>query len=251
MLWKLNSAWPTVIWQLYDWFLNPTSAYYFTKKALEPLHIQLNEDDYKVTIINTYHKGLEDLNADVKVYDFDLNVKWEKNMKFNIGEDSYKELFKVPDIKNIKGTYFVKLILTDTKGKVVSDNFYWFSSEKGFDQKVYQALKKARIDNKEYAKKVDHTDLASLKRVKLDLSYEFKEKNNEIIVTVKVKNNSKGLAFLNRLMVTRGEGGDEVLPTIWDDNFFTLFPGEEKILIAKFAKADLHGKKPVVAVDLN
>ena len=56
MIWKLNSTWPTVLWQLYDWFLNPTSAYYFAKKALEPLHIQLNEHDFTVSIINAQHK---------------------------------------------------------------------------------------------------------------------------------------------------------------------------------------------------
>jgi len=251
MLWKLNSTWPTVVWQLYDWFLNPTSAYYYTKKALEPLHIQLNESDYTVSVINTKHKALNNLKAIVKVYDFDLNVKWEKEQVLSIGEDRYKELFKVPEIKNLKGTYFVKLTLSNSKGEVASDNFYWFSSSKGVDQKVYEAVKRAGVDSKEYAKKTDHTDLSSLERVKLDLNHKFIDKGTEIVAEITAKNNSKGLAFMNRLMITKGNGGEEVLPTIWSDNFFTLLPGEEKTLTASLSKADLDGKEPVVTLDLN
>ncbi len=251
MLWKLNSTWPTVVWQLYDWFLNPTSAYYFTKKALEPVHIQLNEQDFKVSIINAQHKKFDDLKAGVKVYDFDLNVKWEKDTLFNIGEDRYKELFNVPEIKGISGTYFIKLTLNEKNGKEISENFYWFSSAKGVDDKVYEAVKRAGVDSKEYAKRVDHTDLSSLKRVKLDLNCEFIDEDTEIVAKVKAKNTTKGLAFMNRLMVTKGKDGEEILPTIWSDNFFTLLPGEEKVLTARFTKADLDGKEPIVITDIN
>lgn len=251
MLWKLNSTWPTIVWQLYDWFLNPTSAYYYTKKALEPLHIQLNEDDFMVSIINKQHREHKNLKASVKVYDFDLNVKWEKETEFTIGEDRFKELFKLPEIKDLKGTYFVKLVLTNAKGNLVSDNFYWFSSSSGVDQKVYEAVKRAGVDSKEYAKRVDHTDLASLGKIDLDLSFDIATKGNIKIVVVKVKNTTKKLAFMNRLMVIKGKGGDEVLPTIWSDNFFTLFPGEEKELTAQFAIVDLEGKEAIVITDMN
>jgi exo-1,4-beta-D-glucosaminidase len=251
MLWKLNSTWPTVVWQLYDWFLNPTSAYYFTKKALEPLHIQLNEDDFTVSVINAMHKEHKNLKVSVKVYDFDLNVKWEKEQVLSIGEDRYKEVFKVPEVKGIKGTFFVKLILKDTNGNTVSDNFYWFSNAKGVDSKVYEAVKRAGVDSKEYAKKVDHTDLSALKKVKLDLSYKITEDGKEKVATVTVKNNTKGLAFMNRLMVVKGKDGEEVLPAFWSDNFFTLLPGEEKVLTVRFAAEDLDGKEPVVITDMN
>ncbi|MEO6843625.1 MAG: sugar-binding domain-containing protein, partial [Ginsengibacter sp.] len=42
MLWKLNAALPSVIWQVYDWYLNPNAGYYFMQRAVEPVHIQLN-----------------------------------------------------------------------------------------------------------------------------------------------------------------------------------------------------------------
>ena len=45
MLWKLNAAFPSVVWQVYDWYLEPNSGYYFMKRACEAVHIQLNLDD--------------------------------------------------------------------------------------------------------------------------------------------------------------------------------------------------------------
>ncbi|MCF6222514.1 MAG: beta galactosidase jelly roll domain-containing protein [Flavobacteriaceae bacterium] len=251
MLWKLNSTWPTIVWQLYDWFLNPTSAYYYTKKALEPVHIQLNEDDFTVSVINTQHEVQNNLKASVKLYDFDLNIKWEKETNFTIEEDRYKELFKVPEIKGLKGTYFVRLILTNAQGKEISNNFYWFSASTGVDEKIYEAVKRAGVDSKEYAKKVDHTDLTSLERIKLDLNFNINSEGEEKIIVVSVKNISKQLASLNRLMVTKGIGGGEVLPCFWSDNFFTLLPGEEKTLNVRFAISDLEGKEPIVVQDMN
>ncbi len=251
MLWKLNSTWPTVVWQLYDWFLNPTSAYYFSKKALEPLHIQLNEHDFTVSIINTQHQQHQNLTATAKVYDFDLNVTWEKEEKFTIGEDHYKELFKVTKSNAISSTYFVKLVLKNSEGDIVSDNFYWFSDNEDVDEKIYAALKVAKVDSKELSTRVDHTDLSSLKKVDLDLTQTITNEGGETDIKVTAKNASKGLAFLNRLMVTKGKGGDEVLPTFWSDNFFTLLPDEEKVLTARFTTTDLDGKEAVVVLDKN
>ena len=34
MLWKLNAAFPSVVWQIYDWYLLPNAGYYFMQKAL-------------------------------------------------------------------------------------------------------------------------------------------------------------------------------------------------------------------------
>lgn len=229
MLWKLNSAWPTVVWQLYDWFLNPTSAYYFAKRALEPLHIQLNEHDFTVCVINTNHKEHKNLSASVRVLDFDLNVKWEKEEKINIEEDQYKDIFQLPEIEGLTTTYFVKLELKDGDGRIVSDNFYWFSSENN----------------------VDLHDLSKLHIVDLDLSPVLTDEGDEYYMQVVVKNSSNDLAFLHRLMITKGKDGEEVLPTFWDDNFFSLLPGEEKVITARFAKADLEGKEPVVVLDKN
>jgi beta-galactosidase/beta-glucuronidase len=229
MIWKLNAIWPQVLWQIYDWFLNPNAGYFYTKKALEPVHIQLNENDFTVSVINTNHKVQQDLTARVQVLNYDMKVNWVKEEKFIIEADRYKELFKLPELKNLTPVYFVKLVLKDSDGKILSDNFYWFSSAKY---------------------KVDLTDITRLPKVNLDIKYDLLyDEYNQGYMKVVVKNPTNKLAFFNRLLITKGEGGDEVWPTFWSDNFFSLLPGEEKVITARFAIQDLDGKEPVLVLD--
>lgn len=150
-------------------------------------------------------------------------------VQINIGEDRYKEIFKLPEINDLTTTYFVKLELKDSNGKIVSENFYGFSSKE----------------------EVDLSDLIKLKKVDLAITHEFTEEGNEIVAEVRVKNPTNSLAFMNRLMISKDQSGDEVLPTFWSDNFFSLLPGEEKVITARFTKEDLEGMKPVVILDKN
>jgi beta-galactosidase/beta-glucuronidase len=227
MIWKLNATWPQVLWQIYDWFLNPNAGYFYAKKAMEPLHIQLNENNFTVSVINRNHVSHEGLTASVKVIDIDSNIKWSKDEKLSIDQDCYKELLQIPHIDGLTPVYFVKLELKDEKGNVLSDNFYWFSS----------------------TGKDDLSQLAKLNKPGLDIKKDVTYQDDQVIIKVTVSNPSGKLAFFNRMMVIKGEGGDEVLPTFWSDNYFSLLPGETKSVIAKFAKQDLDGKEPVVVLD--
>ena len=39
--WMLNNAWPSLIWHLYDYYLQPAGGYFGAKKACEPLHVHV------------------------------------------------------------------------------------------------------------------------------------------------------------------------------------------------------------------
>jgi hypothetical protein len=171
----------------------------------------------------------QNLTANVQVLNGDMKLNWEKEEKFTIGADRYQELFRLTSLENLTPTYFVKLVLKDSEGKILSDNFYWFSSKKD---------------------KVDLTDIAKLPKVNLDIKHELSyDEYDEGYMKVVVTNPTDKLAFFNRLLITKGEGGDEVWPTFWSDNFFSLMPGEEKVITARFAKQDLDGEKPVLVLD--
>ena len=57
-------------------------------------------------------------------------------------------------------------------------------------------------------------------------------------------------AFLMRADVRRGPlgGDDQVLPIRWSDNDQTIWPGESLTLTARYRRADLRGRTPVVTV---
>lgn len=228
MLWKLNDCWPSVLWQLYDWYLCQNASYFYAQKAMEPIHIQMNANNRMVSLINTRHVSLDSLVLLARVVDLNMNVPWFKSEPVSVEADSYKELFTIPAGKIPTPVYFVKLELK-RKGKLLSENTYWLSS----------------------SEKPDYSALATLDPVVVDVSGFKEDVGKECHITVNMKNNSGKLSFFNRLVLTRGEVGEEILPTFWDSNFIILFPGESKTVNATIEKEDLHGANPYLSIDGN
>jgi len=40
----------------------------------------------------------------------------------------------------------------------------------------------------------------------------------------------------------------DVVPVFWEDNYFSLMPGEERIISVGYDTAELHGAHPVIQV---
>lgn len=226
MLWKLNSCWPDVAWQVYDWYLTPNAAYYFTKKAMEPVHLQLNANSETVTLVNTTDRPLDSLVAEATIVDFFLKEQWTRRDTVNIAPDSYSELFKLPNPGKLAAVYLVNLKLFDGQGNEIGRNTYWrYSQHPNF----YWLL---RMDQGELTKDVN---------VERD--------GDEYVVTVDLHCSDDGIAFFKHLTISDSETGASVDPVFWNDNFVTLMPGESMRLTARLA-CDLlpQGKLPVVRI---
>ena len=52
-LWKVNAAWPSMVWQVFDWYLRPNAGYYSMRSACRPLHVQHSVDDQTVQVVST------------------------------------------------------------------------------------------------------------------------------------------------------------------------------------------------------
>lgn len=129
--WMLNNAWPEMIWHLYDYFLNPGAAYFATKKACEPIHIQYSYDDNSIWIINSLYDKKFNMNALAEIYDIHGRkiFSFSKEIK-EITEDSSTSLFFIPKLTSLSQTYFLKLSLfNQTTKKILSSNFYWLSTK--------------------------------------------------------------------------------------------------------------------------
>ena len=99
--WKLNSAWPDLIWQLYDTYLQPNGSFYAVRKACTPLHAIYRYGFDDIYLAN------EDLNdADgltVKIRAFDLKSKeiFADQWKGDIKSNQSKFIYKLPEIKDL------------------------------------------------------------------------------------------------------------------------------------------------------
>ena len=85
--------------------------------------------------------------------------------------------------------------------------------------------------------------------VELDVASEISDGDGESSARVRIHNPTEHLAFMVHLAVTKGADGLEVTPTFWEDNYFSLLPGETRTVTCAFASADLDGAPPVVRVE--
>ena len=95
MLWMSQSAYPSFVWQTYDYYYDLNGAYWGVKKACEPVHIQWSSADNTVKVSNTSLKNLEHLNAEAKVYNSDgkLVNKYTMHASMNVKANSVTPCF--------------------------------------------------------------------------------------------------------------------------------------------------------------
>ena len=71
MTWMSQSAYPSLVWQTYDYYFDPTGAYWGVRKACEHVHIQWSYADNSVKAVNTTTEPLDGITATARVYDLD------------------------------------------------------------------------------------------------------------------------------------------------------------------------------------
>ncbi len=241
--WMYNSAWPKLWWQLYDYYLMPNGAFYGARKACEPVHILYNYGTREVALVNNSLGDLDDLRAAIKVYNFDLTDKFSKEWTVSLAPNESQRIFTLPNIQGLSRTYFVDLRLYDKGGASVSSNFYVLSTKP-------DVLDEAKTEwfvtpDKDYA---DYTDLNKLPQVQLKASHRFTKEGSKDIVIVELGNPASHLAFMVELRLLKDKSGESVLPIFWEDNYFSLLPGEKRTLRGSFAVEDLGGEKPVLKI---
>jgi Exo-beta-D-glucosaminidase Ig-fold domain len=178
-----------------------------------------------VTVVNQTLQPRNHLEAHAQVYNFDGKLLWEKRAAVNAAPNTYGDLFAISNIDRLTPVYFLRLLLRDDLGNV-SRNVYCLSN----------------------AAAADFRDLAKLRAVPLDIRSTTESKARESITTVRLRNSTEQIAFFLHAALVRGEHGEEVLPVRWDDNYFSLAPGETREVSATYAVDDLQGAAPVVEV---
>lgn len=225
LMWMSHSCWPSMVWQTYDYYFEPTAAYFAIKKASEPLHIQWNPATDEVEVVN-YHAGLRPgLKARVQVLNMDATVAWEKEVTVDSREDTTEKCIKLEFPDGLSQVHFIKLVLEEN-GKAVSENFYHRSKV----ENNYQALKQ-------------------LPKVSLRAQTQYdKGDDGEWKAEVTVENRSDTPALMVRLNIVGDKDGKQFLPIFYSDNYFALLPGETKVVRVHWKDVDTRGNAPLLKV---
>jgi len=224
LIWMSHPAWPSLLWQTYDYFFDTDASYYGAKKGAEPLHIQWNAATDAVEVVN-YNAGAQQrLTAHAEVLGLDGVVKWEKRASVDSSEDSTVSPFKMEFPDGISGTNFIRLSLLHGNA-VVSSNFYLHG-----------------------VKEQDYTGIRTLAKVMVSVATHVERHGTEWMLTAELHNSGAAPALMVRVKAVRAKTGDPIVPGLYDDNYVALMPGERRTIHVRVLDADTRGETPRIVV---
>ncbi|HEY1471397.1 MAG TPA: glycoside hydrolase family 2 protein [Candidatus Acidoferrum sp.] len=242
--WMLNNAWPGLIWHLYDYSLRPAGGYFGTKKALEPVHAQFSYDDRGVVVVNSTQEAQKGLRIVAKTYDVKMKELFSRESTTDVAADGVSKTFAIPEPSAENTTYFLNLQLYRPTGELLSRNFYWLSSMP--DTLDFSKTEWYYTPLTSFA---DFKALQDLSKATVKASIKTHETGEEAGGHVTVENTGTGLAFLVRLRLLKQKGETEILPVFWEDNYFSLMPGEKRDVAVNVRKTDAGDAKLELVVD--
>jgi hypothetical protein len=222
LIWMSQSAYPTMIWQTYDYYYDLTGAYFGARSACEPIHIQWNVASNSVKVINNKNYDLKGLTAQADLYGLDgkIIIGYSSTQTINANANAATEAFVAlagKDTLALPGVYFLKLKLYDAKHQLLSDNFYWIGK-----------------------KYLDYTALNKMPAVGGSLTISkplVKTAANGVnkLLTYTITNNSKTTAAFGIRAQLLDSKGTQILPAFLNDGYFSLMQGETKQLQVEVA----------------
>ncbi|MCE5313784.1 MAG: sugar-binding domain-containing protein [Armatimonadota bacterium] len=67
LYWMFNDSWPAISWSLVDYYLRPKAAYYYAKRAFEPVIVSFKQLDDRVRVYVTTDDRLQAIDAMLQV----------------------------------------------------------------------------------------------------------------------------------------------------------------------------------------
>jgi exo-1,4-beta-D-glucosaminidase len=245
--WKLNSAWPELIWQLYDTYLQPNGAFYAVRKACNPIHAIYRYGFDDIYLTNEDLSEAQGLKVKIRAFDINSKQVLSDQLSVDIKSNTSKFIYKLPVIKGLTSVWFLELSIIDKNNNQLDNSIYWLSVKK--DILDYDAAKKLAWPYYTPAKQfADFTMLDKLPKVKLQYDYQLSKDEKNGKISLKVKNPSESLAFFIFFDVLDPVTRNPVLPIFWNDNYVTLLPGEERTYEANYFLSDTQGSRPVIEV---
>jgi exo-1,4-beta-D-glucosaminidase len=234
--WMLNNAWPSVIWHLYDYYLDAGGGYFGTKEACEPMHVQYSYDDHSVYLVSSLPVAAPSLTVHAEVYDFQLHRLFGQTRTVDVAADDSQRVINIPAgiFQPANSTHFVRLELKKQSGKVVSRNFYWIPNPlTNFDWSDPDTPAKS-LENMQALRSLPKS------QVRGTLTIVGRE------LRVHLENPSNALAFQIQLAASSADG-KPVTPMLWSDDFIELMPDEHRDLTAMLPER-FAGAAPTITV---
>ncbi|MFT6715760.1 MAG: exo-1,4-beta-D-glucosaminidase [Saprospiraceae bacterium] len=235
--WMLNSAWPETFWQLYDFYLQPTGAYFGTKKANEQVLGIYNYGDHGIYLVNDKPSTLKSVQVAVKVFNSKSELLHTLDTTLSDVAGGSHKVFSLKATSD--STEFVFVTTTEDNGTTHKNN-YWLSPIEDVIDPNYDNSSWIYTPNLSFC---DFTALRNLSKVELGLESADTPDGIEVVLS----NKSDQIAFGIQATVIDSETKEDVAPAIWSDNYIMLKGKENQVLQVTFNK--VAGKKYEIVIN--
>ncbi|MGB6973915.1 MAG: discoidin domain-containing protein [Terracidiphilus sp.] len=225
LIWMSHPAWPSLLWQTYDYFFDTDAGYYGAKKGAEPLHIQWNAATDAVEVVNDSAGDQNGLTVRAEVLNVDGSLKWEKSATLDSREDSTVSPLQMEYPAGLSRTHFIRLTLS-RGGAILSSNFYL----RGLVQGDYQGIR-------------------DLPPAKVKVKTRIHRRGDTWFLNAELHNVSRAPALMVRVKAVRKTSGDLILPALYSDNYIALMPGEHRTIQVQLLDEDTRGERPRIRVE--
>ena len=231
MIWMSNPCWPSLAWNTYDYYFEPTASYFGIRKACEPVHIQWSMATNEVKVVNCTLKALQGVRAEAQVVNLDGSPHLKKSATLDCAANSAHPVFNLfaeddPKSPRLSEVYFIRLELKDAEGERLSENFYWNGKE------VWK-----------------YRPLAAMDRVEVNGTVKTTQEGGRRRHAVNVTNGEKGVALMVRMKVVDAATDLLVAPVLYSENYFSLLPGEARRVEVEYAASKVAGKDVKMLVE--
>jgi hypothetical protein len=224
LLWMSHPCWPSFVWQTYDYYLEPTAAYFGCKHACEPLHIQWNRLADTVEVVNASAGNVQGLTARMELLNMEGKRIADRSGALDSREDSVTTPLRMEYPTGLPPVHFVRLTLSRGT-ETVSSNLYM----RGVQEENYRAIRQ-------------------LGKARVRAATTVTRQGELWRLTTELENTSAWPALMTRLKVVRAQTGDRILPAIYSDNYVTLLPADRLTLHTEVRDADTRGERPRIVV---
>jgi hypothetical protein len=163
----------------------------------------MNLPDCDVAILNHRSEPLKNVTATAVIYDLSGKPVQTRMATLNAAPDARTSALRLD--WPATGAYLARLELRGKHGEMLSENFYWH----------------ARSES-------DLKQLDSMPQVSLKGKWHVRRSGGHSVVEGKITNPGGAPALEVRLTLRDAETGKRVLPVYYDDNYFSLLPGESR-----------------------
>jgi hypothetical protein len=215
MLWMSHPAWHSTVWQTYDYDFDVNGAYFGCRSACEPLHVQADPVKWQVIAVNHTRTVLKDAEVTAETYDLSgRRIAGTRRARLDVNPAASAKAFTAAFAEDLPDLHLLRLTLTDDGGEVLSRNTYW-RCRTPEALRALNDVREARLS-------------ASLSHVSRD--------GDRRKATATIRNRGTTVAAMIRLSHLDGDGA-RVLPTLYDDNYIWLLPGETRTVALSWPAA--------------